>query len=469
MTCWVLVMAAIQPTRRSSRPWRTPSPSVNGMMVNPCPTVALTSSAMPRDQVAPHQVPPKDQTCDCFQGCWPWSWALITRDFQPERFDGFSTMACSSIFSTPLGEYLNALWWSHKRPGGNCCWGKSFAEVCQRELWCWTLLRASWATGSTTDDHCLWREFLFAIDGSSQGGNFAWEGRQKELESSTKTRTHSKNVKKPKYDTKPENEEIPHNHLTPADGDLMAELYADEERSRWMKRMTLLRMTWPNRMPRFPWMSATLSLCSCQRPARSHGAVVNVPTVFQKFVFKTPAFLAALIGLENSPLAQGPDVCITPGFSSAGTGSNNYLNWFLLTFFSGTGDFGPTLVCSATISSSNWRTRPSVTCLETADCFAGAGPGPKADKWPWKESAMWWCALQCPFGVALGAATSLWQAIRGLRQSPSCLRGTVRCRCGVLKCLDASWDAAEALEQTALRAMSTWRNDPYPRRITIMA
>ena len=51
---------------------------------------------------------------------------------------------------------------------------------------------------------------------------------------------------------------------------------------------------------------------------------MNVHTLLEKFVFKTLAFLAAVLGMENIPLAQGTDVC-TPGFSADETGSNRFL------------------------------------------------------------------------------------------------------------------------------------------------
>ena len=56
----------------------------------------------------------------------------------------------------------------------------------------------------------------------------------------------------------------------------------------------------------------------------SHSAAVNVHTLLEKFVFKTLAFLAAVLGMENIPLAQGTDIC-TPGFSADETGSNRFL------------------------------------------------------------------------------------------------------------------------------------------------
>ena len=152
-----------------------------------------------------------------------------------------------------------------------------------------------------------------------------WEERQKELESSTKTRTYSKNVKKSKNDIMPEINETPENDLTPADENMMAELYADEEFKMNEEHDIAQNAPAPVNVF-FAQSSAVVKYVNARRA--SHGAIVNVPTVFQKYVFKTLVFLAVLLGLENVPLAQSTDVCITPGFSADGTGSNNYRNWF---------------------------------------------------------------------------------------------------------------------------------------------
>ena len=166
------------------------------------------------------------------------------------------------------------------------------------------------------------------------------EEKREELESSTKTRKqkHSKNVKKPKNDFQPENAEAPENDLIPAKGDLTAELFTDEE----------FKMDEEHDVAQYDLVpqnaQAPVNVCYAQSFAvvkyvnarrASHGAVVNVPTLLEKFVFKTLAFLAAGLGMENIPLAQGTDVCNTPGFSADETGSNNYLSWSLLLLFLG--------------------------------------------------------------------------------------------------------------------------------------
>ena len=188
------------------------------------------------------------------------------------------------------------------------------------------------------------------------------EEKRKELESSTKTRKQklSKDAKKPKNDFKPENAKAPEIDLTaenvdaPAEGDLTAELFADEE----------FKMNAEHDVAQYDLVPqsarAPVNVCCAQSftvvkyvNARraSHGAVVNVPTLLEKFVFKTLDFLVAVLGMENIPLAQGTDVCVTPGFSADETGSNNYLSSFLLLLR--TGHFDP-LVCTSTINSSTW-------------------------------------------------------------------------------------------------------------------
>ena len=71
----------------------------------------------------------------------------------------------------------------------------------------------------------------------------------------------------------------------------------------------------------FAQSSAAIKYVNARRA--SHGALANVLMLF------------LFLGLGNIPMAQGADVCITPGFSEDGTGSNNYLSWFLLTVFLG--------------------------------------------------------------------------------------------------------------------------------------
>ena len=126
--------------------------------------------------------------------------------------------------------------------------------------------------------------------------------------------------------------------MIPAKGDLTAELFTDEE----------FKMDEEHDVAQYDLVpqnaQAPVNVCYAQSFAvvkyvnarrASHGAVVNVPTLLEKFVFKTLAFLAAGLGMENIPLAQGTDVCNTPGFSADETGSNNYLSWSLLLLFLG--------------------------------------------------------------------------------------------------------------------------------------
>ena len=125
--------------------------------------------------------------------------------------------------------------------------------------------------------------------------------------------------------------------MVPAEGDLHAELFAYEE----------FTMNEEHDVAQYDLVpqNAKVSENVCLRTVfavvkyvnarrASNGAAVNVHTLLEKFVFKTLAFLAAVLGMENIPLAQGTDVC-TPGFSAGETCSNNYLNWFLLLLFLG--------------------------------------------------------------------------------------------------------------------------------------
>ena len=162
------------------------------------------------------------------------------------------------------------------------------------------------------------------------------EERQKELTFSTKTRTSTKNTKKPKNDLTFENEEISANDITPADGGMLQKPFADEE----FKMNEEHDIAQNDLVP----MNAEVPATACYAQASavvkyvnarhaSHGAVVNVLTLFEKFVFKT-CFSAFGIR-KHIPLAQGSDTCITPGFSEVGTDSTNYLGCFLLKFFLG--------------------------------------------------------------------------------------------------------------------------------------
>ena len=106
--------------------------------------------------------------------------------------------------------------------------------------------------------------------------------------------------------------------MIPAEGDLTAELFADEE----FKMNEEHDVAQYDLVPQNAKVSENVCLrtvlCSCQvcqRPARKPWRACD------KFVFKTLALLAAVLGMENIPLAQGTDVC-TPGFSADETGSN---------------------------------------------------------------------------------------------------------------------------------------------------
>ena len=95
------------------------------------------------------------------------------------------------------------------------------------------------------------------------------EEKREELESSTKTRKQklSKNAKKPKNDFQPENAKAPENDLIPAEGDLTAELFADEEFKMNEEQYDLVPQN--AKVSENVCLRAVLCSCQvCQRPAR---------------------------------------------------------------------------------------------------------------------------------------------------------------------------------------------------------